>query len=273
MSPRAARVFPWLVVVVAGVMYGLSLTVPAVDAGVSINGAPGQPFVITGGNAYFWAWTLRFFVWLANPLVWAAAGLLLLRLWVPAATLALFAFWLAAWEAIENQLYSRGSVFQVGYWLWTLSPLAVAAGAVTGWWFAPPECHTRPRDLMRGWRKVPTVLVPAACVAVLVVLWFDVFGLESKPAVTGPTVSPKTVAGVIFEIEEGPGETGSASWSEDRLTARQGSRDVRFWDGTLTVNGADYGKPAVGDTVRVRVDGTVLVNGQPVTTGRPGPPP
>ena len=265
MSARTARLLPWLILLGVGTMYGVAFALPAADLAVTTSTGPTSPWSLSGHSAFGMAWTVRAGVWLANPLFWAAALLLALRLWVPAATFALFAFWVAGWEAVADRLFGTGNAYFAGYWLWAGSMAGLAAAGAAGWWFVPPEYHTRPRDLVRGWRKVPTVLVPAAGLTLLGVLWFDVFGPAPAPPAASPvTVTPRTVAGVVFEIEEQSGDGASATWDNDFLWATgTGRPEVRYENGVLSVGGVVYGPPAAGDTVRVKTDGTVLVNGRP----------
>lgn len=266
MSARTARLLPWLILLVAGTMYGVAFALPAADLAITVSGGPASSMSFAGHEAFSSAWAVKSNVWLANPLFWAAVVLLALRLWVAAAAFAIFAFWVAGWEAVANQLYGYGNAFYAGYWLWAGSMAVLAAAAAAGWWFVPGEYHTQPRDLLRGWRKVPTILVPAAAGVVLALFWSGAFEppADVRRSPGGATVQPRTVAGVTFEVEERPGDGAFASWGGTSFLARGAGRpEVRFEDGTLSVGGADYGTLAAGDTVRVATDGTVLVNGRP----------
>jgi hypothetical protein len=121
--------------------YGVAFLLPAADIGVTDEmGRQLSPFHISRGwSAYAWAFSLRDYLWLANPLVWLAALLLGLRLWRWAGLVALAASGVALAAALQNLALGYGSVYLSGYWLWTASMLGLGLSGLVGAWAVAPD--------------------------------------------------------------------------------------------------------------------------------------
>ena len=130
-----------LVVLAWAIPYGVAFMLPAADLGVKDErGIAQKPMHIgTGWSAYFWAFSFRATVWLANPLAWLAALLLALRLWTLAGLVSLGAFGVGFWQFVANAFGDNHSAYLSGYWLWIASMAGLGVCGLIGAWRVPTE--------------------------------------------------------------------------------------------------------------------------------------
>ena len=130
-----------LVVLACAIPYGVAFLLPAADLGVKDGRGIGQApmHISTGWSAYSWAFSFRATVWLANPLVWLAALLMVLRLWVWAGLVGLGAFGVGFSEFVLSVVGIYHSVYLSGYWLWVVSMAGLGICGLVGAWFIPAE--------------------------------------------------------------------------------------------------------------------------------------
>jgi hypothetical protein len=134
MTGRLSWIVPWIVLIAWAILYGVAFLLPAADLGVTDDaGRRLPPFRIsTGWSAFNWAYMLRNYLWLANPLVWLAALLLVLRFWRWAAVVALAAGAVAYSAFIREFWTNYGTAYLIGYWLWTVSMFGLGVSALVG---------------------------------------------------------------------------------------------------------------------------------------------
>jgi hypothetical protein len=169
MTRLSGWVLPWIIVIAWAIPYGVAFLLPAADLGVTdALGRRQPPFHISRGwGAYDWAFTLRSYLWLANPLVWLAALLLVLRLWRWSGLVALAAAGVALSEVVRNLLEDYGSVYLSGYWLWAASMIGLGLSGLVGAWKLAPESQC---PLLRLLFRRPSLLAWTAAL-LIVGLW------------------------------------------------------------------------------------------------------
>jgi hypothetical protein len=169
MTRQSGWGLPWVVVIVWAIAYGAAFLLPAADLAVRDElGQPLAPFHISQGwSAYAWAFNLRHYLWLANPLVWLAALLLVLRLWRWAGLVALAAGGVSLSSAIRDEIKDYGTVHLSGYWLWAASMIGFGLSCLIGAWRLAPDRQCRLRESL----FVRPSRLARAVAAVVLLVW------------------------------------------------------------------------------------------------------
>jgi WD40 repeat protein len=265
MHRAVARWLPWLLLVGIGALHGLAYALPAVlVGGTDGQGRPLPPWHLSGLSAYRWAWSLRDYLWLANPLFWLATGLLSLRLWLWSGLAAGGAFAIAISTVVRTALGETADTYLAGYWLWSGTMAGLAVTGLLGWALVPAQGQRRARALLAGWRGLGLGSALVAAAAGFSVFWFaDKLWPPPDPD-EQVVVETLTTGDIRFELElKGHMAEYSAAPGKDYLRAQAGPNRVHYEDGILVVNEVDYGSLRPGDRVRITPAGEVRVNDQP----------
>jgi predicted Ser/Thr protein kinase len=126
----------WRLLILVAVGYGLSFVLPAYRFYTGWDRGPNdRGYVSADENSLGWrcfraAWEMQSTCWYANPVLWVACILLVLRKWLWAGLVALVALGLglSVWDPFSQ------SRFLFGFWLWLASMAALASGSLYEGW-------------------------------------------------------------------------------------------------------------------------------------------